>query len=42
MINEWPEASNQFCPWRQIFVEPHNMQIIASYCSRKDRTFRLR
>src|SRR6202047_940250 len=23
MLNERPEASNQFCPWRQIFVEPH-------------------
>jgi hypothetical protein len=23
MLKEWPEASNQFFPWRQVFVQPH-------------------
>jgi transposase len=23
MFNEWPQASNQFFPWRQVFLQPH-------------------
>src|SRR5215471_18515198 len=23
MLKEWPEASHQFFPWRQVFVQPH-------------------
>jgi hypothetical protein len=22
MLDEWPEASNQFFPWRQVFFQP--------------------
>ena len=23
MLDEWPEASNQFFPWRQVFFQSH-------------------